>query len=146
MAAARLTALRAPLDRLTPVTDAMLRDPAPDDWLMWRRTYNAWGHSPLTQINRDNVKNLTVAWSWALNSSGMTEFTPLVHDGIMFMWNYGELIQALDARNGNLLWQYRYQMPADYSRNSSTGPSAPWPLAATSSSCRPPTCTSSPST
>ena len=116
-AAARLTALRAPLARLTPVTDAMLRDPAPDDWLMWRRTYDNWGHSPLTQINRDNVKHLTGAWSWALNSSGMTEFTPLVHDGIMFMWNYGELIQALDARNGNLLWQYRYQMPADYSRN-----------------------------
>jgi alcohol dehydrogenase (cytochrome c) len=112
-AAARLTALRAPLARLTPVTDAMLRDPAPDDWLMWRRTYDSWGHSPLTQINRDNVRNLTGAWSWALNSSGMTEFTPLVHDGIMFMWNYGELIQALDARNGNLLWQYRYQMPAD---------------------------------
>ncbi|MEZ5283830.1 MAG: PQQ-binding-like beta-propeller repeat protein [Vicinamibacterales bacterium] len=114
---ARLAALRAPLDRLTPVTDAMLRDPSPGDWLMWRRTYNGWGHSPLDRIHRGNVKQLTVAWSWALNSDGMTEFTPLVHDGIMFMWNYGELVQALDARNGNLLWQYRHPMPADYSRN-----------------------------
>jgi len=116
-AAARLAALRAPLGRLTPVTDAMLRTPPPGDWLMWRRTYDSWGHSPLTQINRDNVKHLSLAWSWALNSSGMTEFTPLVHDGIMFMWNYGELVQALDARTGNLLWQYRYQMPADFARN-----------------------------
>jgi alcohol dehydrogenase (cytochrome c) len=113
----RLAELRMPLNRLTPVTDAMLRGPASEDWLMWRRTYNGWGHSPLTQINRDNVKNLTVSWTWALNSSGMTEFTPLVHDGIMFVWNYGELIQALDARNGNLLWQYRHPMPEDYSRN-----------------------------
>ena len=52
-----------------------------------------------------------------MNSTGMTEFTPLVHDGIMFLWNYGELIQALDARNGNLLWRYRQTIPADYSRD-----------------------------
>jgi len=116
-AESRFTSLRTPLERLTPVTDAMLRDPSPNDWLMWRRTYNAWGYSPLSQINRDNVKNLTVAWTWGLNSSGMTEFTPLVHDGIMFVWNNGELIQALDARNGNLLWRYRHVIPADYTRD-----------------------------
>ena len=112
----RFDGLRAPLDRLKPVTDAMLRDPSPNDWLMWRRTYNAWGYSPLKQINRDNVKNLTVSWTWGMNSTGMTEFTPLVHDGIMFLWNYGETIQALDARNGNLLWQYRHDMAEDYAR------------------------------
>lgn len=116
-AEARFKALRAPLEALTPVTDAMLRNPPPADWLMWRRTYNAWGHSPLDQIDRDNVKNLTVAWTWALNSTGMTEFTPLVHDGIMFVWNYGELVQALDAKNGNLLWRFRQTLPADYSRD-----------------------------
>ena len=53
-----LAALRAPLDRLTPVTDAMLRNPPPGDWLHWRRTYDGWAHSPLTQINRETVKNL----------------------------------------------------------------------------------------
>ena len=70
VAQARLAEMRAPLERLTPVTDAMLRDPSPSDWLMWRRTYNGWGHSPLTQINRENVKNLTVAWTWGMNSTG----------------------------------------------------------------------------
>jgi alcohol dehydrogenase (cytochrome c) len=105
------------LDKLTPVTDAMLKDPPPGDWLMWRRTYDAWGYSPLKQINRENVKNLTVAWTWGLNSSGMTEFTPLVHDGILFVWNYGETIQALDARNGNMLWQFRHDIPAEYHRD-----------------------------
>jgi cytochrome c5 len=54
-AAARLTALRAPLARLMPVTDAMLRDPAPDDWLMWRRTYDNWGHSLLAEDTWNNV-------------------------------------------------------------------------------------------
>jgi len=112
----RFDALRAPLDRLTPVTDANLRTPSPNDWLMWRRTYDSWGYSPLNQINRDNVKNLSVAWTWGMNSTGMTEFTPIVHDGIMFLWNYGETIQALDARNGNLLWRYHHDMAEDYAR------------------------------
>ena len=116
-AQARFKEMRKPLEALTPVTEAMLRNPSPNDWLMWRGNYQGWGYSALDQINRDNVKNLTVAWTWAMNSTGMTEFTPLVHDGIMFVWNYGELIQALDARNGNLLWRFRQTIPADYSRD-----------------------------
>jgi PQQ-dependent dehydrogenase (methanol/ethanol family) len=109
-----LAVLRAPLDRLTPVTETMLRNPPPGDWLHWRRTYDGWAHSPLTQINRDTVKDLKVAWTWSLNSTGVNEFTPLVHDGVMFMWNYGETIEALDAKTGTLLWQYSHQLPADY--------------------------------
>jgi glucose dehydrogenase len=44
-----------PTKNLTPVTDAMLRDPPPSDWLMWRRTYNGYGYSPLDQVNKSNV-------------------------------------------------------------------------------------------
>ena len=46
-----------------PVTEAMLRNPAPGDWLNWRRTDNAWGYSPLDQINKQNVQQLQLAWS-----------------------------------------------------------------------------------
>jgi alcohol dehydrogenase (cytochrome c) len=115
-AQARLDELRMPLERMTPVTDAMLRNPPAGDWLHWRRTYDGWAHSPLTQINRNTVKDLTVAWTWSLasTSGAVNEFTPLVHDGVMFMWNFGEIIQALDAKTGTLLWQYNYQLPADY--------------------------------
>ena len=109
-----LAALHAPLERLTPVTDAMLRNPPPGDWLHWRRTYDGWAHSPLTQINRDTVKDLKVAWTWSLNSTGVNEFTPLVHDGVMFMWNFGETIQALDAKTGTPLWQFTHVLPDDY--------------------------------
>ena len=111
-----LAVLRAPLDRLTPVTDAMLRNPPPGDWLHWRRTYDGWAHSPLTQINRDTVKDLKVAWTWSLNSGAgaVNEITPLVHDGVMFMWNFGETVQALDAKTGTLLWQYTHVLPTDY--------------------------------
>ena len=40
---------------ITPVTDAMLQNPDPADWLMWRRTLDSWGYSPLNQIDRANV-------------------------------------------------------------------------------------------
>jgi alcohol dehydrogenase (cytochrome c) len=111
-----LADMRAPLDRLTPVTGEMLRNPPPGDWLHWRRTYDGWAHSPLTQINRNTVKDLRVAWTWSLasTSGAVNEFTPLVHDGVMFMWNFGDTIQALDAKTGTLLWQYEHQLPKDY--------------------------------
>jgi alcohol dehydrogenase (cytochrome c) len=113
---AALAALRAPLDHLTPVTDEMLRNPPPGDWLHWRRTYDGWAYSPLTQINRKNVKDLKVAWEFSMASpnDAMNETTPLVHDGIMFLWDFGDTIQALDARNGTLLWKYNHMLPSDY--------------------------------
>ncbi len=117
VATERLAEMRKVLDKVTPVTDEMLHNPSPNDWLMWRRTYDAWGFSPLKQINRDNVKNLTVAWSWGLSVNGVYEFTPVVHDGILYVWSHGdalpylgENIQALDATNGNLLWKYHHDM------------------------------------
>ncbi|HEY0264504.1 MAG TPA: PQQ-binding-like beta-propeller repeat protein [Granulicella sp.] len=110
IAVQRAAEMHQVLDKLTPVTDAVLHNPSPNDWLMWRRTYNSWGNSPLTQINRDNVKNLTVAWTLGLSNTGVYEFTPVVHDGIMYVWDHGESILALDARNGNLLWKYHHEM------------------------------------
>ena len=90
-----------------PVTEAMLRSPAPGDWLNWRRTDNAWGYSPLDQINRQNVSQLQLAWSWAMDDTGANEMTPLVYDGIMYLPNPRGVIQALDAATGDLIWQYR---------------------------------------
>lgn len=100
----------APLARLTPVTDAMLRDPPAGDWLMWRRTYDGWGYSPIDQIRRDNVAQLQLAWSWAL-PSGTTEITPLVHDGVLFIQGADEGVEALNAATGDLLWHYRRTKP-----------------------------------
>ena len=48
-----------------PVTDAMLQKPNAGEWLHWRGTEDAWGYSPLDQINRGNVGQLQLAWSWA---------------------------------------------------------------------------------
>src|SRR5213593_3337411 len=90
-----------------PVTEAMLRNPTSGDWLNWRRTDNAWGYSPLDQINRQNVGQLQLAWSWAMDDTGANEMTPLVYDGIMYLPNPRGVIQALDAATGDLIWQYR---------------------------------------
>src|SRR5262249_35600922 len=79
--------LFAQLKEFRPVTEAMLRNPAPGDWLNWRRTDNAWGYSPLDQITRQNVTQLQLAWSWAMDDTGANEATPLVYDGIMYLPN-----------------------------------------------------------
>jgi alcohol dehydrogenase (cytochrome c) len=90
-----------------PVTEEMLRNPVPGDWLNWRRTDNAWGYSPLDQINRQNVNQLQLVWSWAMDDTGANQPTPLVYDGLMYLPNPRGVIQALDAASGDLIWQYR---------------------------------------
>jgi alcohol dehydrogenase (cytochrome c) len=86
----------------------MLLHPDPNDWLMVRGNYQAWNHSALTQINRDNVKDLKLAWAWNMNDAvGANEPTPLVHNGIMYLINVDNILQALDARTGDLIWENR---------------------------------------
>jgi alcohol dehydrogenase (cytochrome c) len=95
-----------------PVTDAMLQAPDPADWLMWRRTLDTWGHSPLTQINRNNVDELRLVWTRGLGP-GIQEGTPLVYDGVMYYPNPSDLVEAYDAATGDLIWQYRRSLPSD---------------------------------
>ena len=104
--------LRAQSPDVTPVTDAMLQDPAPDDWLMWRRTLDGWGYSPLDQIDRDNVGRLRMVWSRGLGP-GLQQGTPLVYEGVMYMPNPRDVIQALDAVTGDVRWEYRRDRPDD---------------------------------
>ena len=60
-----------------PVTDAMIRDPDPKDWLSWRRTLDSWGYSPLGEIDRGNVGGLRMVWSRPqARSAGTTPSPP----------------------------------------------------------------------
>ena len=97
---------QALLDNYTPVTLEELANPPASDWLMWRGTPNNWAHSPLDQINKDNVDSLRLAWSWTMEP-GKQETTPLVHDGIMFLPQACDFIEAVDATDGTPLWEYR---------------------------------------
>jgi alcohol dehydrogenase (cytochrome c) len=99
-----------PLNKITPVTDAMLQNPPTGEWLTWRRGFDDQGFSPLKQVTKSNVNNLRVAWTWTL-SPGANEATPLVHDGVMFLHSPGDKLDALDAATGDLLWQYARILP-----------------------------------
>ena len=88
-----------------PVTDQELLNPDDGDWLIYRRTYDSQGFSPLDQIDRSNVDDLRLAWVWAMKD-GTNQPTPLLHDGIMYLANPGNVIQALEASSGELLWEY----------------------------------------
>ncbi len=95
-----------------PVTDAMLEEPDAGDWLHWRRTQNGWAYSPLDQIDRENVGDLTMAWSRGLQP-GSQQGTPLVYDGVMYFPNPSSVTQAIDAATGDLLWEYKRPIPKD---------------------------------
>lgn len=90
-----------------PVTADMLSNPPPGDWLNWRGTQNSWGYSALDQITTENVAQLQLVWSWAMDDTGAGEAAPLIHDGVMFLPGPRGVIQALDAANGDLIWEYR---------------------------------------
>ena len=92
-----------------PVSDAVLQDPDPADWLNWRRTLDGWGYSPLDEIDTSNAGELQLAWSWGIEP-GVSQTTPLVHDGVMYIANPGNVVHALDARTGDLIWEYRHDM------------------------------------
>ena len=88
-----------------PVTDDMLLNPPPGDWLQYSRTYDAWRYSPLKQINKKNVSQLHIAWVKGL-PAGTTETIPIVHDGVMYLIAPGADVMAVDATDGDIIWQY----------------------------------------
>ncbi len=112
---------RSALDALTPVTAESLRTPPAADWLLWRRTYDGVGLSPLAQINKANVADLRLQWSWSL-PPGSNMMVPLVHDGVIFAYSFGDIVEAIDAANGDVLWRYQHQLQnPDYTYHAKKG-------------------------
>src|SRR5215470_12516972 len=104
-----------PVSTFVPVTDEMLQNPDPADWLMWRRTLNSWGYSPLNQITRANVASLRQVWTKSMGS-GIQEATPLVYRGVMYLPNPADDTVALNAATGEQLWQYKRPVPDDIAK------------------------------
>ena len=112
VAPTRALAQEQSVTTFVPVTDAMLQKPAPEDWLMWRRTLNGWGYSPLDQITSDNVSDLRMVWTRAMHQ-GSQQGTPLAYGGVLYMPNPGDIIQAIDVTTGDLIWEHRRDLPDD---------------------------------
>jgi alcohol dehydrogenase (cytochrome c) len=95
----------------------------PHNWLTYYGAYDGQRYSPLDQINTENVKQLKPEWVFQCGSVGLHsgastysfEASPLVVDGIMFVSGWDGWCWALDAKNGDLLWQYRHASPFDVS-------------------------------
>jgi alcohol dehydrogenase (cytochrome c) len=92
--------------KYSPVTEDMLLKPPANDWLMHYQNYAGWSHSPLKQINAQNVQNLQLRWVWSLDDGERQQITPLVHDGVMFISTaVTNKVQALNAATGDLIWE-----------------------------------------
>ncbi|HWY60554.1 MAG TPA: PQQ-binding-like beta-propeller repeat protein [Rhizomicrobium sp.] len=96
----------------TNVTDAMLTNPSPNDWLMYRGNYPGWSYSPLSQVTAQNVNQMQLKWTLAMNDGGTNETTPLVHDGIMYLFSPGNTVQAIKADTGEIVWQNNLGPPS----------------------------------
>ena len=78
----------------------------------FNQTSGFQGFWPLDEVTRDNVAGLKLAWSIAIRP-GNHQTTPLVHDGVMFLANSGNVVQAIDAATGDVIWVYRARLPED---------------------------------
>lgn len=99
--------LKGNIQNYQPVTEEMMRNPSANDWLMFRRNYQGWSFSPLNQIDTANAGGLQLKWMWSLEPNGTLEGTPIVHNGVMFIWSPGNTVQALNAVTGELIWENR---------------------------------------
>jgi len=97
----------------SPVTQARLENPEPRNWLMFRRTFDANGYSPLEKIHTRNVKKLAPAWTFATGLREGHQSPPIVNDGVMFITTPHNHVIALDARTGEQLWRYERELPED---------------------------------
>ena len=104
--------LYAQLIDFKPVHDSALNNPDPADWLRWRGNHNANGYSPLDQVTPENVNDLQLAWAWSMES-GQAEQEPIIYQGVMFLPHTNGKVQALDAKNGDLIWEYKRRLPRD---------------------------------
>src|SRR5258706_2048457 len=93
------------------VTPQRLANPEPQNWLMNHRTYDGQRFSPLARINKDNVKNLKLAYAVPLGGGAGNEFneaTPLVEDGFIYITDSWGVLYKIDGRSGDvgrILWR-----------------------------------------
>ena len=100
-----------------PITEERLLKPRPGDWLSYRRTYDAFGFSPLDQINRSNVRNLRPVWTYPSREGGRWAPTPIVANGILYFSEGGGRVVAIDVVTGDKIWTYERTLPKDIGKS-----------------------------
>ena len=95
------------------ITDERLRDPEPENWLMYRGTYDSHGFSPLDEINSRNVKRLKPLWTLSTGMREGHQSPPIVNDGYLFITTPHNHVLAVNAVTGDLIWRYIRELPED---------------------------------
>jgi len=95
------------------VTADRLKQPEDSDWLMYRRTYDGWGYSPLSQITPENAAKLKPVWTLATGQIEGHQAPPIVNNGVMFVATPGNQVLAIDAAKGDILWRFKRPIPED---------------------------------
>ena len=92
-----------------PVTDEMLRNPAPGNWPMIRRDYAATNFSPLKEITPANVKDLQLVYMHPMREGGTNQPAPIAHNGIIYLANTQGILQAINGATGKVIWEIKVQ-------------------------------------
>ena len=112
-------AIKGDVDHIRQVTTAVDKDAIENanatmgDWLSYGRNYQEDRYSTLTQINKDNLDELGLAWTIDLGTKRGIQSTPLVVDGIMFMTGPWSVVYAIDTRKGSIIWQFDPEVPRE---------------------------------
>ena len=92
-----------------PVTDEMLKNPDPGDWLMIRRDYSATSYSPLKEITPGNAKDLQLVYMHPMREGGTNQPAPIVHNGTIYLANTQGILQAIQGATGKIIWETKVQ-------------------------------------
>ena len=104
-----------------PITEERLLDPQDGDWMSYRRTYDVTGFSPLDQIDRDNVSDLRLVWSWSMRDNSRWVPTPIVANGLMYVSEGSGRVTAFDVLSGDVGWVYTRSYPEDIEQSQALG-------------------------
>lgn len=103
------------------VNESSIMNPG-GEWLSYGRTYREQRFSPLDSVNRDNVDELDLVWSFKFDTARGMEATPIVHDGIIYISTGWSHVHAIDARSGEELWHYDAKVPKAQLAKTCCGP------------------------
>lgn len=84
------------------------------NWMLHGRTYSEQRFSPLTQITKENVKDLGLSWFYDIETRRGMEATPILIDGKLFLTSAWSIVHAFDAKTGKLLWKYDPEVPGEW--------------------------------
>jgi len=104
-----------------PLNEQSITNPE-GQWLSYGRDYQEQRFSPLSEINRDTISQLDIAWSFKFSTARGMEATPLVHNGVIYISTGWSHVHALDARSGEQLWHYDAKVAKSHLAKTCCGP------------------------